>query len=110
MRAERETQNPRQTLGCELSAQSPMRGSNTNHHDLSPSRMFNFLSHPGAPQETLVRVKLSMLVGNKHDGKEVGERYILEFVQFEDECEFVLTSEFKSAGWGGWSTDEMDQA
>ena len=48
---ERETQYLKQAPGSKLSAQSPMQGSNpwTWDHDLSQSRMFNWLSHPGAP-------------------------------------------------------------
>ena len=47
---EKETQNPKQAAGPELSAQSPTWGSNpqTARYDLSQSRMLNRLSHPGA--------------------------------------------------------------
>ena len=48
---ERETQNPKQAPGSELSAQSLMRGSNSRtwDHDLSRSQTLNRPSHPGAP-------------------------------------------------------------
>ena len=49
---ERETQDPKQAPGAELSAQSPTWDSNSQtvrDHDLSQSRMLNQLSHPGAP-------------------------------------------------------------
>ena len=50
---ERETQNPKQAPGSELSAQSPVRGSNSEArpwaHDLSWSQTPNRPSHPGAP-------------------------------------------------------------
>ena len=53
---ERETQNPKQAPGSELSPQSPTQGSNSrtvrSDHDLSRSRMLNRLSHPGAPDTT----------------------------------------------------------
>ena len=46
---ERETQTPKQAPGSETSAQSPMRGSNSQEqvHDPSQSQMLNRLSHPG---------------------------------------------------------------
>ena len=48
---ERETQNPKQAPGSELSAQRRTRGSNSQQrdHDLSRSQPLNWLSHPGAP-------------------------------------------------------------
>ena len=50
---EKETQNQKQSLGSELSAENPVWGSNTRtatrDRDLSQSQMFNLLSHPGAP-------------------------------------------------------------
>ena len=52
---EKETQNLKQAPGSELSAQSPMQGSNPRavrelwDHELSRSQMLNWLSHPGAP-------------------------------------------------------------
>ena len=49
---ERETQNPKQPSGSELSAQSPMRGSNSQtawDHDLRRNWTFNWLSHPCTP-------------------------------------------------------------
>ena len=47
----RDTQNLKQALGSKLSAQSLMRGLNsqTVNHDLSRSQMLNQLSHPGTP-------------------------------------------------------------
>ena len=65
---ERETQNPKQVPGSELSAQSPTRGSNSravrSDHDLSRSRTLNRLSHTGAPdgvfrQEEIISVSIS---------------------------------------------------
>ena len=48
---ERETQNPKQAPGSELSAQSPTRPQThkPQDHDLSRSRTLNQLSHPDAP-------------------------------------------------------------
>ena len=48
---QRGRQNPKQAPGSELSAQSPMRGSNPWiwDHDLSWSWQLNTLSHPDAP-------------------------------------------------------------
>ena len=47
---ERETQNPKQAPGSELSAQNPRRVSNSEWGgpDLSQSQKFNRLSRPGA--------------------------------------------------------------
>ena len=47
----RETQNPKQAPGSELSAASLTQGRNPQpwEHDLSWSLMLNWLSHPGAP-------------------------------------------------------------
>ena len=47
--SERETQNLIQAPGSELSAQSPMQGSNSGVHDLIQSWTLNHLSHPGTP-------------------------------------------------------------
>ena len=52
---ERETRNPKQVPGSELSARSPTRGWNPWIHeswgrDLSRSRTLDRLSHPGAPR------------------------------------------------------------
>ena len=51
---ERETQNPKQAPGSELSAQSACHGAQTHKpwdHDLSQSQTLNPLSHPGAPNQ-----------------------------------------------------------
>ena len=50
---ERETRNPKQAPGSELSAQSPMQGLNSQKviSDLSRSGTLNPLSHPGTPED-----------------------------------------------------------
>ena len=51
---ERGRQNLKQAPGSELSAETPMWGSNSQirpqDHDLSQSQTLNWLSHPGAPR------------------------------------------------------------
>ena len=58
---ERETQNPKQVPGSELSAQSPVRDSKPGPRDHDPSRsqIFNLLSHPGTPTLNWFYTKLS---------------------------------------------------
>ena len=50
---ERETQNPKagrlHALSCQHRARHGARTHKLRDHDLSPSRMLNQLSHPGAP-------------------------------------------------------------
>ena len=50
---ERETQNPKQAPGSELSAQCGACTHRLQDHDLSGSQMLNQLSHPGAPRHFL---------------------------------------------------------
>ena len=59
---ERKTQNPRQALGSELSAQSLTQGSSHDlwDHDLSQNQMLKWLSHPGAPRVIFQKLRSYM--------------------------------------------------
>ena len=46
---ERETQNPKQALGCQHRARRGAQTHGLQDRDLSQSRLLNRLSHPGAP-------------------------------------------------------------
>ena len=54
---EKETQDPKQAPGPELSAHSPMKGSNPQNAESWPEpksgQMLNRLNHPGTPQLVL---------------------------------------------------------
>ena len=57
---ERETKNPKQTPGSELSAQSPTRGSNSRTARSWPEpQSLNRLRHPGAPTFSLFYTPIS---------------------------------------------------
>ena len=69
---ERETQDPKQAPGSELSAQSLTLGSSPTKlwdHDLSQSGTLNQLSHTGAPEDGILNVKQQVL-GSQFEGKE----------------------------------------
>ena len=68
---ERETQNPNQAPGSELSAQSLTWGLNWWDHDLSWSRTLNRLSHPGAPVNEFLNKSNTLGMYVDYSGKKI---------------------------------------
>lgn len=68
------------------------------------------ISHVASVQGIFVRMKLSILERNKHNGKQDGKRYILELVHLK--MSVSLRCQVRPCLWGGvgWGMVEMDQA
>lgn len=68
------------------------------------------ISHVASVQEIFVRMKLSILERNKHNGKQDGEKYILELIHLE--MSVSLCCQVRPCLWGGvgWGMVEMGQA
>ena len=113
-RAERkEEQNPKQAPGSKLSAQSPMRGSNsgTVRSWLEPKSHTNWLSHPGAPRKFFL---ITALVCNHSPYSEFYQKLINQTKQKSlnlDKNLAIIWSSCKISAWSllpkPWSHIEL---